>query len=195
MAVKQFSAGEQLTASDTNTYLANSGLVVVTPSGATNGTVSGSKVTIGNAVSYVTVSGAFSATYDAYRIVVTGGASSVTSVIGLTFGSAATNYYYSFLYSSFTTTPLADGAGPTARFTYAGQMHATGGLAAQIEVVNPYLAKYTYISNPLFAGNGTYSGNQTGTLADTNSYTSFTLTTNTGTMTGGTIMVYGYRLG
>lgn len=52
MAIKTFTTGEVLTASDTNTYLANSGLVFV------------KSQTIGSAVTSVTVSDAFSATYD-----------------------------------------------------------------------------------------------------------------------------------
>lgn len=182
MAVKTFTTGEVLTAADTNTYLNNGGLVYI------------KSQTIGTAVSSVTVSSAFSADYDAYKIILTGGAASQTSVLMMTLGSASTNYYYTFLYATFAAnTPLADNGNLAARFTYAGQMHLTGGLGANIEVVNPYLNKYTYISNPLFAGNGTYAGTHVGTLADTSSYTSFTLTCNTGTITGGTITVYGYR--
>jgi hypothetical protein len=36
-------------------------------------------------------------------------------------------------------------------------------------------------------------GSVTGLLDNTNQYTDFTVVTNTGTMTGGTITVYGYR--
>ena len=56
MAIKTFTTGELLTASDTNTYLANSGLVYIT-GGALSST----------AVNFV---GCFTSTYTDYRIVV-----------------------------------------------------------------------------------------------------------------------------
>ena len=57
MAVKTFTS-EILTSSDTNTYLANSGLVYVTNATATSGTS-------------LSVNNCFTSTYSAYRIVVT----------------------------------------------------------------------------------------------------------------------------
>ena len=53
MAVKTFTTGEVLTASDTNTYLANAGLVYITSTSVGTG---GS----------LTVSNCFSATYNNY---------------------------------------------------------------------------------------------------------------------------------
>ena len=58
MAVKTFTTGEVLTASDTNTYLNNGGLVYI------------SGTTVGTGVSSVTVSSAFSSTYDNYRVII-----------------------------------------------------------------------------------------------------------------------------
>lgn len=52
--------------------------------------------TIGSAVSSVTVASAFSATYDAYKIVVTGGAGSTNQALTLTLGSASTGYYATY---------------------------------------------------------------------------------------------------
>ena len=54
MAIKTFTTGEVLTASDTNTYLANSGLVYITEV----------------ALSTTALDGIFTSTYDNYRIVV-----------------------------------------------------------------------------------------------------------------------------
>jgi hypothetical protein len=56
MAIKTFTTGEVLTAADTNTYLANSGLVYIT-----SGTFSQADCK---------VQGCFSATYDNYRLVI-----------------------------------------------------------------------------------------------------------------------------
>ena len=57
MAVKTFTTGEVLTAADTNTYLANSGLVYIT-----GGTQSGSTA--------LNVDGCFTSTFRNYRVVV-----------------------------------------------------------------------------------------------------------------------------
>lgn len=58
MAVKTFTAGEVLTASDTNTYLANAGLVHIKTATVTNAADSGT-----------TWQSIFTSTYDSYRMV------------------------------------------------------------------------------------------------------------------------------
>jgi len=58
MAIKTFTTGEVLTASDTNTYLANAGLVHIKTATVTNATDSGT-----------TWRSVFNGTYDSYRIV------------------------------------------------------------------------------------------------------------------------------
>jgi hypothetical protein len=74
MAIKTFTTGEVLTAADTNTYLANSGLVYV------------ASTTVGTGVSSVTVSSAFNSTYDNYKIIYSGGVGSVTTTISMSKG-------------------------------------------------------------------------------------------------------------
>lgn len=169
------------------------GLVKVIPTAATNGTITADgDVTIGNAVSSVSVT-CFSALYDNYRILVSGGTSSASNVFALTFGSQATAYYWSFLYSVWGgTTASADTGNNTTRFLYVGQTNTRGNYA-DISVVSPFLTNDTYISASSPYGGGTYSGTVNGGLAVTTSFTSFTLTCNSGTVTGGSIRVYGYR--
>ena len=60
MAIKTFTTGEVLTAADTNTYLANSGLVYITSVSLAGAT----------AASPVAITSCFSSTYTNYRIVV-----------------------------------------------------------------------------------------------------------------------------
>jgi hypothetical protein len=149
--------------------------------------------TIGSAVSSVTVSNCFSSTYDNYRIILSGGAASTAAMLKMTIGSASTNYYWSFLYSTWGgTTASADTGNIVASFSYVGQI-TTRGLGADISVLSPFLTNDTLVSAQTYFGSGSYSGQMTGGLATATSYTSFTLTTNSGTMTGGTIVVYGYR--
>ena len=58
MAIKTFTSGEVLTASDTNTYLANAGLNYITTASVTS------------ASSALVINGCFTSTYDNYRIVI-----------------------------------------------------------------------------------------------------------------------------
>lgn len=194
MAIKTFAVGDVLTAADTNTYLANAGLVVVTPSGATNGTVSGAKVTIGTTVSSVTVSGVFSSTYDAYRVVISGGVASATNVLQLTLGATATGYYYAGKGRTYAGVDVNLGSQNTTNY-YAGE-GSTNALTLDCTIISPNLAKNTQFSSTVSAARTDgYQLAIAGYLADTTQYTAFTLTASTGTITGGTIMVYGYRLG
>jgi hypothetical protein len=178
MAIKTFTTGEVLTAADTNTYLANSGLVFV------------SSTTVGSAVSSVTVSDAFSATYDNYLIVLSGGASTGETNLPLRLGSKTTNYKAQLIYVNWGSTILAVGSSTATSFTYAASSR-TNGMQGAITLINPFLAKNTYINSTWQADADT--GFNTGQTNDTTSYTAFTFLVAGGTITGGTITVYGYR--
>jgi hypothetical protein len=145
-------------------------------------------------VSSVTVSDAFSADYDNYKIVVSGGVGSTSAAIGLRLGASATGYYAGLvfmLYSAAATS--AAGTNNGALWQYAG-IGTTNSIAANIELLNPFNAKTTSISN-------SYMDNSTAGAGGTNngfhnsavSYTAFTLVAGAGTLTGGTIAVYGYK--
>jgi hypothetical protein len=182
MAIKTFTTGEVLTAADTNTYLANSGLVYI------------KSQTVGSGVGSVTVSDAFSSTYDNYLIQTTSIVGSTAANFGLKLGATATGYYFGLNYQ---TLGVAGGAffqaSNTSSFAYAGAITAVGS-SMNIEVFNPFAAQRTgcrgvYLE---FLAGGSLGG-LTGFLDNTTSYTAFTLTPGSGTITGGTITVYGYR--
>ena len=178
MAIKTFTTGEVLTAADTNTYLANSGLVYV------------KSQTIGSGVTSVTVSNAFSTTYDSYKIFINGGTASAGTSLDMTLGSTATGYYSSMIYGNYATNAVAAlGSNNGVAWIYAGAA-ITSGIFFDVTLHNPFLAKPTQI-----IGAYTDSGNAgpiTGFLNNTTSYTAFTLTGGAA-LTGGTINVYGYR--
>jgi hypothetical protein len=148
--------------------------------------------TIGTAVASVTVSDAFSATYDNYLITVTGGAGSTAENVGLQFGATATGYYTSVFSVNYSSGSLTGARNNNATsLTFAGYMNANG-IMFNVSVTNPFLAKNTGYSGAYMAidtagGSGTYAG----FLNNTTSYTAFTLIP-VGTLTGGTIRVYGY---
>lgn len=168
------------------------GLVKVIPTGATNGTVSADgTVTVNNTVSSVTVAGAFTSSYNSYKIIYTGGATS--AACDLTFQlSGLTTGYYGFLiygaYDSATVSGYNQNNGGSFYFG-GGDANYTNGA---IELDNPYLSKQTIArSQPLTSDKlfGSYAGRQ----GSTSSATGFVIGTTAGTMTGGTIRVYGYR--
>jgi hypothetical protein len=184
MAIKTFTTGEVLTASDTNTYLANSGLVYV------------KSQTIGSAVASVIVTDAFSATYDSYKIIVTGGSGSVTGRLRITMGSASTGHYWGLLASRYDNGgSVAVGGSNAALFDYMGQADSTC-IDMSVEIRNPFLTEKTFASGvyvDMSVGAFTGTGPSNGILTDTTSYTTCTIAPASGTLTGGTITVYGYR--
>jgi len=149
--------------------------------------------TIGTAVSSVTVSGAFSTTYDNYYINLSGGIASADCNLNLTLGSTATGYYSNYSYQAVSSSTVTVGNGSnTTSFTSVGSGSASV-LSTHIFLQNPFTAKITTMSAQQFATSTTqYTSNSLGFLNNTTSYTAFTLTTSTGTMTGGTVRVYGY---
>jgi hypothetical protein len=186
MAVKTFTTGEVLTAADTNTYLNNGGLVYV------------KSQTIGSAVGSVTVTDAFSSTYDNYKIMIQGGSASSTLTMRFQLGASTTTYYDALIYviTSTPTTVRATGSDNTNTYwDNCGVTDSTRGHYLFMEIQNPALATYTTAQTQYsyaFSGDG-YIGTNTCVHATATAYTGFTVALSSGTMTGGTITVYGYR--
>jgi hypothetical protein len=151
------------------------------------------KQTIGTAVSSVTVTDAFSATYENYKIVVSGGTASAGLNCHMVLGASATQYY-----AGLSITTFATGAGSNfaannlTTWPYVGYFD-TNGHRVTIDVLNPFLAKYTTYDGPYIAVNS--AGYVAGVHNQNTSYTDFTLSSPGGTVTGGTIYVYGYNKG
>lgn len=186
MAIKTFTTGEVLTASDTNTYLANSGLVYITEA----------------ALSTTALDGIFTSTYDNYRIVVnniiTSGAGGLvrfqfrdTSNATLNSGNylAGTLRYDSsstaYNYGTTATGTGETGINTSTTLNYAG---------FTMDVLAPRLTAST---SALVNGMGVITGPSTVTTACT-----FQLTTacagiifslSAGAFAGGRVFVYGYR--
>ena len=148
--------------------------------------------TVGTTVASVTVTDAFSATYDAYRIVVSNVDSLNVVTNTIKFGSASTNYFGSQYYDSFiATTNGIDRNNNTFAFIQCGICAQNDDTNVAFDVGNPFLAKRTTIAGNYY-GN-VYTGFFGGTQSDSTSFTSFTMAPISGTFTGGTISVYGYR--
>ena len=144
--------------------------------------------TIGSAVASVQVTDAFSADYENYKIVVTGGVGSTGQAIALKLGTATASYYQVFPYQAYNATQTLLFVSNGAAWTYAGESN-TSTNTVDVDVLGPFITKFTGFG-------GFYIGSVAGTVAgrheSATSHTSFTLSV-AGTMTGGTIAVYGYR--
>ena len=148
--------------------------------------------TIGSAVSSVEVTDAFSSTYDNYLILVSGGVGSTNINLRLTLGSTATGYSYAGFYAQYSSAGVVATNTNTATFFDVGYA-TSNAISSRIELESPNLAKRTIIRAQATGSTTTwYRFDYAGFLDNATQYTAFTLTCSTGTITGGTISVYGY---
>jgi len=209
MATAITTAGDTLYGTGSGTFsrlgIGTAGQVLKVNSGATApewgaaGGASGltliSSTTVGSAVSSVTISSAFSATYANYLIVASEVNGSAQTNAALTFGSTTTGYYYGATYVGFSSGTITGGNGSNvASIPNTLSYNSNDGCNLYMVVESPNLADNTvfYYSNVSPVTTGYYwSGG--GFVNNTTAYTAFTLTPASGTITGGTIKVYGYQ--
>jgi hypothetical protein len=182
MPLTTYTSGEVLTASSLNANFSvaagTGGLQLVTAQ------------TIGSAVGSVTVSNCFSTTYEAYKIIISGGVgSSNNTSFSMRLGASATGYSYNMLYTQYNTTLQVDAGNNTTSWFNIGAIDTTS-ISLVMELNNPFLAKNTSFSTAVTRTG--LAGASQGLHTVATSYTGFTLTPDTGTITGGTIRVYGY---
>ena len=194
MAIKTFTAGSVLTASDTNTFLANAGLVWL------------NTTTFSNEASK-SIDNVFSSTYTNYRIVVqlygqtnsnivrmtlitTGGTERTAGYFGQAWGvdpSASTTLYTTG--SSTANLPLG----------YAGNQSATKfPLSAGVDVFNPISADTLTTIAGTFTGVNAgvviFGGNVTGLYNSAEGHRGFWIRCSANTGLYGTVSTYGYRI-
>ena len=176
MAYPTFASGDVLNASDMNAV----GLWLVKTQ------------TIGNAVSSQAVTGAFSSSYDNYLVTVSGGVGSTNIELRIQLGATTTNYKYQLIYGQFNNTVSAEGSTTAANVPYCGY-GTTAGLAMNAVILNPNRATRTTVQATYVQPAGGFGGQVTGIMDNTTQYTDFTVVVASGTMTGGTIAVYGWK--
>jgi hypothetical protein len=182
--------GQLIFETDTNRLAVYNGSIWITQ----NGLQLIKTQTIGSAVSSVTVTNAFSATYDNYLITLEGGAATTSRALNMTLGSTTAGYYSYLGFGSYAgTTWYGSNNSNGSSWLDAGNA-LTLGCQANITLKSPFKTDYTTVSwaNPgISTAQSYYIGG--GYLNNTTSYTDFTLTmAASGTITGGTIRVYGY---
>jgi hypothetical protein len=191
MAIKTFTTGEVLTAADTNTYLANSGLVYITSQSLTT--------------SATNVVGCFTSAYTNYRVVIDSMSVSAAADIyfrllsGTTPASGA-NYDYA-MYSvnaigtSANVTAAADTYGFSGISITGAGVGGTVFASASLDVFMPQLNLRTPVfANAIGVIGGTY-GSRSGMSvhATAGVYDGIRIDTRSAVTMTGTITVYGYR--
>jgi hypothetical protein len=181
MTFPVFSVGEVLRAQDMNAV----GLWLV------------KSQTVGTGVSSVTVTGAFSSDYTNYRIIidsVAGGSGSMSMQLN---GATGSTYLMGGTFFTFGSATV-NGYGPAANTrwidAFALESNTSNGV---MDIFAPNLARRTAATaNSIKSGaGGATEAHYFMNFLETSTaqHTGFTLTPVSGTMTGGTIRVYGYR--
>jgi hypothetical protein len=184
MAVKTFTQAEKLTAADTNTYLANGGLVYVA-SGSLSLTTSASNVT-----------GVFDATkYKNYRLILNRTATSTSNRVDFRFlvGTTPTSsaYYAGGIGCDFAANTVIYAQRSNGGSEWFGQTMAGIGVTV-VDVFNPNKADRTLWTGFVFDSFTGVGYTITGNQVSTNLFTGFQLFTSTGTATV-EYQVFGYR--
>ncbi len=150
------------------------------------------KQTVGTGVSSVEVTSAFSATYENYRIIYSGGTQSASTFLALKLGASATGYYGNLVYQQMSNLGSVLGTGDNngAQFTFFGGGDSNASYGSG-DLLGAFSTKYTRLINANYLTSGDL-GFFSGIHKVAASYTSFTLLPSSGTLTGGTIYVYGY---
>jgi hypothetical protein len=160
----------------------------------TTGLVLVTSATVGTAVTTVNIPNCFNSTYDTYRIVYSGGVGSTTTDLYVKLDGITTGYYSSLIYKTFnSTTVIGANQSNIAYWIWFGSA-TTNGAHLLLDIQGPNLAKKkTATGHFLEPGTTTGNGVVNGWLDSTTQATGLTITVQTGTITGGTIKVYGYK--
>jgi len=166
---------------------------------STTGLVLLSTTTISSGVSSVVVTNAFSATYEQYQISVTNAQTSAADAwLALQLGSTTSGYYGVISIANYSNGAFSGGGNfsNASNFNYAFAISnpATNLSGGSITITNPFATKRTtingFVTRLLTTG---YAGT-VGCFQDSDtSFTGFTLIPSGGTITSGTIKVYGYK--
>jgi len=161
-------------------YTAASGLVLIKAQ------------TIGSAVNSVPVTDVFSSTYENYLVTLNGGVGSVPSTLKMTLGATTAGYYYGVPLSTYAGV-VTNAANSNVAFWNVGE-GTTSALYISVNIQSPQLAKVSMFGGQYAsARTDAYGGSVGGYLNNATQYTAFTITPASGTLTGGTIRVYGYQ--
>jgi len=159
---------------------------------ATGGLVFIKSQTIGSGVSSVTVTDAFSATYDNYVIYLSGGSGNASADVTMQLGATTSGYYKNGYFMGPYTSGTVSGSNTNNGSSWGVATTETNGYFARIEVFEPFSSTRTVMmARNVGAASGGYITHYSGFLDNATSYTSFKLSATS--FTGGEIRVYGYQ--
>lgn len=154
--------------------------------------------TVGSGVASVVVTSAFNSDFDNYLITYTGGTgSSGGAQLRIAFNvDTANNYYSNTIHQTAgVATVVGSAFGPLTGFAVIGYVD-TGDFSLLLNVNNPNKALNTSMSASFTClGGSSRTGTSGGWSIATGANTGFTFYPSAGTLTGGTICVYGYNNG
>jgi len=194
------SAGEKVLAQGQYAYIeATSSLMVYTGAAWVSAISSGLNLiktqTIGSAVGSVAVTNVFSSIYDHYKITINGGVGSNNNFHEMILTGSTANYNNKLIYGTYSNNTVSGiGFSAQAKWSYTGSISTTS-QNMNLEIYNPFAAVATTFSCTFadqIADPTSAYGSNAGIHNVATSYTGFTITANAGTITGGTICVYGY---
>ena len=148
--------------------------------------------TVGSGASTVPVTGAFSADYDNYFITYNGATTASGESLRLQLGATTTGYYGNLIYANYTSgapASIGDNNGAVFRHIAGGDGNSTSLI---LWVSNPFATQRTHVFSASYRDSAN-AGQYNGYVANNTSYTGFTLVVPSGSITGGTIRVYGYQ--
>lgn len=152
--------------------------------------------TIGTAVTTVTIDNVFTSDFTNYRIVVSGGTQTAANgLLGVQLRvggvTSTVSYYNTFLYSPYTGGVLTANTNNGASWPYVVSSLGTLGWTSTFDLLRPFVAAPT----AYFGGNarGDLAGLTSGYHNVSTAYDGILFGVGGGTMTGGTIKIYGYR--
>jgi len=149
--------------------------------------------TVGSGVASVTVTDAFSAEWDNYRVLYIGGTQSADSNIDLQLAGSSSGYNSVLLYTSSTSSsPQAASVNSGNSWNWVGGAASGQSSHMEVDLLGPFLSSYTKMRLGAYQ-NSNFYGTCNGEHRVASSYTGITLYAASGTFTGGTIRVYGYR--
>jgi hypothetical protein len=153
--------------------------------------------TVGTGVASVSVTGAFSGDYNNYKIIYEGGRSSVSAtVMQMSLGGIGTASYYSSGMQQLVTAAAVVTSNYSGLVAWILGYSGNNAMRFDMELSNPNAVGSGKLMNTKYASydsTNSYGGTASHVLISSAATTSFTIAANTGTLTGGTVYVYGYK--
>lgn len=187
-----FTVGQVLTAAQMNAVgLWRITTCTVSSAGGTAATASNGVITVGTGNTSVTISNAFSADYDSYKIVFQNGSSSAGANLSFQLsGITGANYQQYGYYGSWGTATL-NAYGPAAGTSWSDICPTQSTYSWQMDIHSPFLAAAKYGRSMGWSSVGNHEFSLR--CSATTSATGFVIAPLSGTISGGTLRVYGYR--